>query len=56
MLKNYVVNGKKDPMRLRDLEGRQGVVIDTMVFIYLFEDNPTFGDLCEYLVTIQLKK
>jgi predicted nucleic acid-binding protein len=36
-------------MRLRDLEGRQGVVIDTMVFIYLFEDNPTFGDLCEYL-------
>ncbi len=51
MLKNYAVNGKgkKDPMRLRDLEGRQGVVIDTMVFIYLFEDHPTFGDLCENL-------
>jgi len=47
MLKNYAVNGKKDPMRLRDLEGRQGVVIDTMVFIYLFEDHPTFGNLCE---------
>jgi len=45
------VNGKwnKDPMRLGDLEGRQGVVIDTMVFIYLFEDHPTFGDLCENL-------
>ena len=36
-------------MRLRDLEGRQGVVIDTMVFIYLFEDHPTFGDVCENL-------
>ena len=34
-------------MGLRDLEGRQGVVIDTMVFIYLFEDDPNFGDLCE---------
>jgi predicted nucleic acid-binding protein len=49
MSKNYAVNGKKDPMRLRDLEGRQGVVIDTMVFIYLFEDHPTFGELCENL-------
>jgi predicted nucleic acid-binding protein len=36
-------------MRLRELEGRQGVVIDTMVFIYLFEDHPTFGDLCDNL-------
>ena len=49
MLKNSAVNGKKDPMRLRDLEGRKGVVIDTMVFIYLFEDHPAFGELCENL-------
>ena len=49
MLKNYAANGKKDPMRLKDLNGRQGVVIDTMVFIYLFEDHPTFGELCEDL-------
>lgn len=49
MLKNYAANGKKDPMRLKDLNGRQGVVIDTMVFIYLFEDHPTFGELCENL-------
>ena len=49
MLKNYAVSGKKEPMRLKDLEGRQGVVIDTMVFIYLFEDHPTFGDICENL-------
>lgn len=49
MLKNYAVSGKKDPMHLKDLDGRRGVVIDTMVFIYLFEDHPTFGDLCENL-------
>jgi len=49
MLKNYAANGKKDPMRLKELNGRQGVVIDTMVFIYLFEDHPTFGELCEDL-------
>jgi len=49
MLKNYAVSGKKDLMHSKDLDGRQGVVIDTMVFIYLFEDHPTFGDLCENL-------
>ena len=49
MLKNYDVSGKKEPMHSKDLNGRRGVVIDTMVFIYLFEDHPTFGDLCENL-------
>jgi predicted nucleic acid-binding protein len=36
-------------MNIKDLDGRQGVVIDTMVFIYLFEDHPSFGGLCENL-------
>jgi predicted nucleic acid-binding protein len=36
-------------MHSKDLEGRQGVVIDTMVLIYLFEDHPNFGDICENL-------
>ena len=36
-------------MRAKDLEGRQGVVIDTMVFIYLFEDHSNFADICESL-------
>jgi predicted nucleic acid-binding protein len=36
-------------MHSKDLNGRQGVVIDTMVFTYLFEDHPIFGDLCENL-------
>ena len=36
-------------MHSKDLDGKQGVVIDTMVFIYLFEDHPTFGDICENL-------
>ncbi len=49
MLKNYAVSGKKEPMHSKDLDGRRGVVIDTMVFIYLFEDHPIFGDLCEKL-------
>ena len=49
MLKNCAVSGKTDPMLLKDLDGRRGVVIDTMVFIYLFEDHPAFGDICENL-------
>ena len=36
-------------MHSKDLDGRQGVLIDTMVFIYLFEDHPVFGDICENL-------
>ncbi len=35
--------------RARDLDGKQGVVIDTMVFIYLFEDDPKYAGLCELL-------
>lgn len=38
-------------MHLKDLDGRRGVVIDTMIFIYLFEDHPAFGDICENLFT-----
>ncbi len=49
MLKNYDVSGMKEPVNSKDLNGRRGVVVDTMVFIYLFEDHPTFGDLCENL-------
>jgi len=43
------VSGKTDLMHSKDLDGRQGVVIDTMVFIYLFEDHPSFGVICENL-------
>jgi len=49
MLKNSAVSGKTEPMHSKDLNGRRGVVIDTMVFIYLFEDHPDFGDICEKL-------
>jgi len=34
----------------RLLLGRKGVVLDTMVFIYLFEDAPRFGSVCEFIV------
>lgn len=34
----------------RRLVGRSGVVLDTMVFIYLFEDAPKFGAVCEFIV------
>jgi len=34
----------------RRLLGRTGVVLDTMVFIYLFEDAPRFGPVCEFIV------
>ncbi|MGD8209529.1 MAG: type II toxin-antitoxin system VapC family toxin [Desulfobacterales bacterium] len=36
-------------MHSKDHDGRHGDVIDTMVFIYLFEDHPSFGDICENL-------
>jgi predicted nucleic acid-binding protein len=41
--------GEKTLNRLPDLDGRQGVVIDTMIFIYLFEDHPDFGGRCEQI-------
>ncbi len=31
------------------LRGRQGVVLDTMVWIYLFEDHPRYAPICERL-------
>lgn len=34
----------------RQLRGRQGVVLDTMVFIYLFEDSPEYGPVSEFIV------
>lgn len=34
----------------RQLRGRKGVVLDTMVFIYLFEDSPEYGSVCEFIV------
>jgi len=36
--------------RLGELKGKRGVVIDTMVLIYLFEAHPAYADLCESLV------
>jgi predicted nucleic acid-binding protein len=35
---------------MRDLAGRQGVVLDTMIFIYLFEDHPDYAELCEHIL------
>ncbi|MFH1760697.1 MAG: type II toxin-antitoxin system VapC family toxin [bacterium] len=32
------------------LHGRRNVVLDTMVFIYLFEDSSGYGQVCEFLV------
>lgn len=32
------------------LRGRRGVVLDTMVWIYLFEDHPTYAEVCARLV------
>jgi len=34
------------------LRGRRGVVLDTMVGIYLFEDQPRYGALCEELIAL----
>jgi predicted nucleic acid-binding protein len=39
--------GAETVMPAQNLAGRQGVVIDTMVFIYLFEDHSGYADLCE---------
>ena len=35
---------------LGELDRRQGVVLDTMVFIYLFEDHPVYADRCERIL------
>lgn len=35
---------------LADLDLRQGVVLDTMVFIYLFEDHPAYAERCEQIL------
>jgi predicted nucleic acid-binding protein len=32
------------------LAGRKGVVLDTMLFIYLFEDSPQFGLVSEFVL------
>jgi predicted nucleic acid-binding protein len=32
------------------LAGRKGVVLDTMIFIYLFEDSPQFGLVSEFVL------
>ncbi len=32
---------------LSRLRGREGVVLDTMFWIHLFEDSPKYGALCE---------
>ena len=38
-------------MRLpRNLKGRSGVVLDTMFFIYLFEDHDKYASICEELL------
>lgn len=34
----------------RRLAGRKGVILDTMIFIYLFEDSPQFGSVSEFLL------
>ena len=33
------------------LAGHRGVVLDTMFFIYLFEDHPEYADLCENILS-----
>jgi predicted nucleic acid-binding protein len=41
----------RERMKLpRRLAGRKGVVLDTMVFIYLFEDSPQFGSVSEFII------
>ncbi len=42
---------EQNPMKLpRGLRGRRGVVIDTMVFIHVFEDSVRYGELCEFII------
>ncbi|MCK5145202.1 PIN domain-containing protein [bacterium] len=33
------------------LNGQKGVVIDTNVFIYLFEDSPQYGEVAEFIIS-----
>ena len=35
---------------IKALDGKKGVVIDTMVFIYLFENHPDYADRCEKII------
>ena len=42
--------------RVPTLAGCRNVVLDTMVFIYLFEDQPSYGTLCEELIRQVEKK
>jgi len=35
---------------LGELDGRHGIVLDTMVFIYLFEDHPVYAERCEHIL------
>jgi predicted nucleic acid-binding protein len=37
--------------RFKDLDKKHGVVIDTMVFIYLFEDHRDYAELCELIIS-----
>jgi hypothetical protein len=39
--------GMKLPKRLA---GRKGVVLDTMIFIYLFEDSRQFASVSEFIL------
>jgi predicted nucleic acid-binding protein len=34
----------------KELRGRRGVVLDTMVWIYFFEDHPKYAAICSRLV------
>jgi predicted nucleic acid-binding protein len=36
--------------RFKDLDKKHGVVIDTMVFIYLFEDHNDYAERCEHII------
>jgi len=42
--------GTKALSRFKELDGKKGVVIDTMVFIYLFEDHPDYAGVCEHII------
>jgi predicted nucleic acid-binding protein len=42
--------GAKHVITIEGLDGRQGVVLDTMVFIYLFEDHTDYADRCERIL------
>jgi predicted nucleic acid-binding protein len=40
---------EKEMRRLEKLRGREGVVLDTMLFVYFFEDVSELADACETL-------